>query len=105
MSLWTYVEWHQSWSRRGEVWEVLDAAHPLVLNPCLLCREQIGTELPPQLLIVGPVEEAQWDAHLGSHLYQATAVLVHALCLEKRDDDQVEDAVAEIAQYVQAATP
>lgn len=105
MSTWTYLEWHRDWSRRGEVWTPLTPEHPLVLNLCFLCREQLGTALAPQILVVGPVDDDQWDSHLAGLTYSATAVLVHEPCLEKRDDDQVEDAVAEIAAYVRAATP
>jgi hypothetical protein len=105
VSTWTHLDWHRDWPRRGNVWPPLVEGHPLSLNPCLLCTCELGTLVAPQILMVGPVDDMQWDAHLAGQVYPAAAVLVHEPCLSKLDDSQVEDAVAEIAAFVRTGTP
>jgi len=86
------------------VFPLLTDDHPSVLSPCLLCKEPLGTVLTPQLFIVGPAEEDEWDAHMAGAWYSATAAIVHELCLLKRDDEHIEDAVAEIVSFVRNAS-
>jgi len=104
VSCWTYLRWQRDESRRGPVYPPLTDDHPSVLSPCLLCKEQLGTVLVPQLFVVGPVDDDEWDAHMAGAWYAATAVIVHEVCLLKLDAEHLEDAVAEIAASVRNAS-
>lgn len=86
----TYVRWRANEPRRGKVFPSLKAEHPCYSVACLLYDQPLGPG-PVQLLALGDC-----SADETQHWHTAEAVIAHANCLDRLDDEEVESLVSEL---------
>jgi len=99
----TAIRWQRGQSRRGPILPPLKEEHPASIVFCVLCPEQLGTIERVQYLIIGPIDDREWDAHTAGHSYAAPAMIVHEKCITKLDEEDLEDTVPMLVAFVLSA--
>ena len=91
-----FVPWKNGEPRRGHVRGPLAADHPAIHIPCPACGEPAGTVRRGQLVVVGPVGEADKKAHNEGRWYLAGAALLHEDCADRLTDSGLELLISEL---------
>lgn len=100
----TYVRWQRDESRRARDFPPLAADHPAYLLPCAICTDPLGNGCEVALVVIGPDDDDCRHSHDAGLWYPALSIVLHAPCVLRFTDADLDVFVTELVPDPERAT-